>query len=118
MTDKDDIPGEAIVSRNDERMRYEITVGDTVGGFLQFEQDDEGHVVLPHTEVDPAYKGQGLGSKLASEALADLARRGEVVVPTCPFLVSHLKENEVAGLEIVWPEEEDAIDSASPSEPA
>ena len=114
MTDNED----TTVTRNDERGRYEITVGDAVGGFLVIEQGEDGRVVLPHTEIYPAHTGPGLGAQLVSEALTDLARRGDVVVPVCPFVVSYLKENEVAGLEIEWPDEEDATDSASPSEPA
>jgi uncharacterized protein len=106
------------VTRNEERARYEIRVDDAVAGFLLVRPAADGRVVLPHTEVDPAYKGQGLGVTLASEALADLARRGDVVVPECPFVQHYLKENEVAGLVVEWPDEDDATDAASPAEPA
>jgi uncharacterized protein len=109
---------ETPVTRNDARKRYEIHVGDEVGGFLMFRPADAGRVILPHTEVDPSFKGQGLGSKLVSGALGDLARRGDIVVPRCPFVVHYLQENEVPGLVVEWPDEHDAGDSASPSEPA
>lgn len=109
---------EATVIRDDERARYEIRIGDAVGGFLLFRPAPDGRVVLPHTEIDPAHKGQGLGSRLVSEALADLARRGDVVVPQCPFVAGYLKDNEVAGLVVEWPDEDDAADAAAPAEPA
>lgn len=109
---------ETTVNRDDEQSRYEIRVDGEVGGFLRFKPLPDGRVLLPHTELDPTFKGQGLGSELAGEALADLARRGDVVVPTCPFIAHYLKEHEVAGLEIEWPDEEDAADAASPAEPS
>ncbi|MCK6066397.1 MULTISPECIES: GNAT family N-acetyltransferase [Microbacterium] len=110
MTD-DDIT----VTRNDDESRYEIHVGDTLGGFLVLEPSDEGAVELPHTQVDSAFKGRGLGTTLVGEALADLARRGDAVRPTCPFVVNYLRENEVAGLVVDWADDAPE-DAASPSE--
>ena len=91
------------VTRNDDAGRYEVLVGGELGGFLEFAPAGE-VTDLPHTEVDPAFKGQGLGSKLAAGALADLAERGDTVVPSCPFVAHYLRENEVDGLKVEWPE--------------
>lgn len=104
------------VTRNDEKSRYEIHVEDELGGYVTIEPSDNGSVVVPHTEIDPAFKGEGLGSRLVGEALADLARRGDTVTPTCPFVVHYLRENEVAGLIVDWPTEEDGEEAATPSE--
>ena len=106
------------VIRNDETHRYEVQVDGELGGFLEFRPAGEGRVTLPHTEVDPAFTGKGLGSKLASEALSDLARRGDAVIPTCPFVAHYLRGNDVPGLVIDWPSDADAADSADPGEPA
>jgi predicted GNAT family acetyltransferase len=106
------------VTRNDEAHRYEVHLDGELGGFLEFRPAGEDRVVLPHTEVDPAFTGKGLGSALASEALSDLARRGDAVIPTCPFVAHYLREHDVAGLVIDWPNREDAADSADPGEPA
>lgn len=107
---------EITVTRNEEKSRYEIHVGDELGGYLELKPREGGVVGVPHTEIDSAFKGKGLGSKLAGEALADMARRGEAVRPTCPFISHYLRENEVAGLIVDWPDEEDAGDAATPSE--
>ena len=103
------------VTRNDAAHRYEVHLDGELGGFLEFRPADDGRVVLPHTEVDPAFKGEGLGSSLAGEALADLAGRGESVIPTCPFVAHYLREHDVPGLVVEWPRDEDASD---PGEPA
>lgn len=104
------------VVRNDDARRYEIRVGGTVGGFMDFRTTSPDRLTLPHTEVDPAFKGRGLGTTLVGDALADIARRGETVVPVCPFVTRYLKENDVAGLVVDWPDADDAQESATPGE--
>jgi predicted GNAT family acetyltransferase len=91
------------VERNDEDGRYEIRIGDVLGGFAEFEPDDSGRLVFLHTEIDPTLEGRGLGGLLVGEAMADVARRGETVVPSCPFVVRFLRDREVPGLQVEWP---------------
>jgi predicted GNAT family acetyltransferase len=93
------------VARNDGESRYEIWVGEVLGGFTEFEPDTHGRLVFPHTEIDPAFKGQGLGGILVEQALADVASRGETIVPRCPFVVRYLRRHDVEGLIIDWPNE-------------
>ena len=90
------------VTRNEEAGRYEIHVGDELGGFSEVELDDEGRWVFPHTEVDPAFAGHGLGGKLVGEAMADAAAHDATVVPLCSFVATYLRGHEVAGLRIDW----------------
>lgn len=104
------------VTRNDEAGRYEIHVGDALGGFSEFFTDAEGRLVFPHTEIDPEFGGKGLGGTLVSDALADAARRGETVVPVCPFVVKVVKEQDIPGLIVAWRDEDDAQDAATPGE--
>ncbi|MDQ1130158.1 GNAT family N-acetyltransferase [Microbacterium sp. SORGH_AS_0888] len=92
------------VTRNDEAGRYEIHVGDVLAGFTVFEPDGAGRLVFPHTSIDNAFAGHGLGSVLVAAALTDVAARGETIVPLCPFVVKHLRSHEVPGLTVEWPE--------------
>jgi uncharacterized protein len=50
-------------------------------------------VVYTHTEVDPAFEGQGVGSLLARTAMDDARDRARTVVPLCPFLTSWLEKH-------------------------
>lgn len=43
-------------------------------------------VVLPHTEVDPAWNGKGIGSMIARRAFEDARADGLTVLPFCPFM--------------------------------
>ena len=74
------------VTRNDERSRYEARVDGALAGFSEYQLTDE-LVVFTHTEVDPAFEGQGIGSALARTALDDVRAQAErSVLPLCPFI--------------------------------
>lgn len=104
------------VVRNDDAGRYEVYVGDELGGFTEIYAGEGDRLIFPHTDIDPAFSGQGLGSLLVGEALADAARRGETIVPKCSFVRKYLRENEVAGAVVDWPRATDAQDAATGGE--
>jgi predicted GNAT family acetyltransferase len=74
------------VTHNAGKSRYEAHVDGALAGFAAYQRTDE-LVVFTHTEVDPAYEGQGIGSELARFALDDVRRDGtRKVLPLCPFI--------------------------------
>jgi predicted GNAT family acetyltransferase len=75
-----------------ERNRYELRLdGQTIGFADAIPRGDT--VVMPHVEVQPAYEGRGLGSRLVKAALDDVRARGLRVVPICPFVVVYLRRH-------------------------
>lgn len=76
--------------------RHEIRKGDELVGFSDVIERD-GVAMLPHVEIDPAYEGQGLGSRLVREQLADLKSRGLSIRAVCPFVVSYLRRHPEEG---------------------
>jgi predicted GNAT family acetyltransferase len=83
--------------------RYEVRVDGTLAGFTLFHSDPQGRLVFPHTVIEPEFGGRGLGRVLVSRAMADVAARGETVVPLCPFVTKYLRSTEVPGLKVDWP---------------
>ena len=79
---------------NDSLHRFEITVDGKAAGFA-FYRTEPGAVVFTHTEIDPAFEGQGLGSKLAAAALQNVRDRGLEIVPVCPFIAAYMKRHPV-----------------------
>ena len=71
-----------------------------LAGYTVFRIDTRGRLIFPHTEVDPAFRGRGIAQQLVAEAMADVARRGETVIPHCPVVAGYLRKNEVPGLDI------------------
>lgn len=76
----------ADLTHNDSEHRYEARIDGALAGFAQYQLTDE-LVVFTHTEVDPAFEGQGVGSALARFALDDVREQGtRKVMPLCPFI--------------------------------
>jgi predicted GNAT family acetyltransferase len=68
-----------------DRRRFEIAVRGAVLGFAEYRRRP-GVISFTHTEIDPARKGEGLGTLLVKAAL-DTARAEELaVLPYCPFV--------------------------------
>src|SRR5262249_37984102 len=45
------------------------------------------------TEIDPAYKGLGLGTRLVEGALRDLRKRRARVIPICPLVAGYIRRH-------------------------
>ena len=80
------------ISDNEEEHRYEAHVGPDLAGYLEY-YADPGRVTLVHTEVDAAFEGRGIGSRLVTAALEDVRRREASVLPLCPFVRSWLQRH-------------------------
>jgi NAD+ kinase len=83
---------DAVVVDSFERSRYEALLGGEVVGKLHYRRHGE-IVELAHTEIDQAFEGRGLGSRLASAALADARARSTAVRVVCPFVKSYLERH-------------------------
>lgn len=75
-----------------DRMRYELWKGDDLIGFSDARVQGD-RVIMPHVEIDPAYEGQGLGTRLVKESLDDVRAKGLKVTALCPFVVAFLRRN-------------------------
>ncbi|MEP6469480.1 MAG: GNAT family N-acetyltransferase [Chloroflexota bacterium] len=77
---------------NQAQHRYELWIGEERAGTIEYSTLPEA-IVLIHTEVDAAFEGKGVGSRLVHDALADVRSRGLKVVPKCPFVRSYLSRH-------------------------
>jgi predicted GNAT family acetyltransferase len=74
-----------------ERARFELDLGAGVA-FIDYVR--RGTVlVLTHAEVPPELAGRGAGTRLVVAALEEVRRRGERVVPRCPFIARFIARN-------------------------
>lgn len=78
---------------NEAQERYELRMDGAAAAYAQYRIEGD-RVRFVHTEVDAAYEGQGLGSKLAAYALDDVKRRGMKAVPQCKFIASYIARHE------------------------
>ena len=83
----------AIEVRNQpDQRRYEVVVDGEVGGYSQYIRQGD-RVIFVHTEIDPAFEGQGLGGILARGALDDVRASGRRVIARCPFIAGWLERH-------------------------
>ena len=82
------------------QIRYEVEHGRSAAydgekriGVAEFDAQD-GRWSITHTEVDPAYGGQGIARKLI-EALIEAARSSEAkIVPVCSYAEKMMRRKE------------------------
>ncbi|QSB05602.1 GNAT family N-acetyltransferase [Natronoglycomyces albus] len=87
------------IRKNAAASRFEAWDGESLIGQLDFDKQEK-FTLYPHTEVDPAYRGQGLANQLAEAAFADLRAQGGMAYPQCPFVAKWLsKHPEYADLD-------------------
>jgi predicted GNAT family acetyltransferase len=90
--------GEPQVVDVPERDRFEILVDDELAGFAEYRRRP-GLLAFTHTEIDPAFEGKGLGSRLVRGALDAVRAEGLEVLPFCPFVNEYLvRHPELADL--------------------
>jgi len=79
------------VRDNPGRQRFEM---DTSAGLAVAEYRPDGDtLIIFHTEVPPALRGQGMGDKLVRGVLDEVRRRGLKVVPRCWFVRGFIDGN-------------------------
>ncbi|MFJ9850316.1 GNAT family N-acetyltransferase [Streptomyces sp. NPDC101150] len=81
------------VERMDSENRYDILVDGRLAGLTAY-RDRGAQRVFYHTEVDDAFAGQGLASRLVREALTDVRESGKRVVPVCPYVANFLERHD------------------------
>ncbi len=75
-----------------EKGRFEVRVDGRVVGLASYHVDGT-TMTLPHTEVDPAVGGQGLGTALVAGVLAAARERGLTVLPYCSFVRRYIQQH-------------------------
>lgn len=75
-----------------EDERFEAEVDGALAGFAQYRRRKD-LIAFVHTEVDPAYEGQGIGSALIGEALKQSRAAGLAVLPFCPFVRGYIERH-------------------------
>jgi uncharacterized protein len=93
-------PDAPVITDNPAKSRYELHVGSELAGFVVYELGDEGSgegksqlISLVHTEIEPAFQGAHLATRLARFSLDDARERGLAVLPYCPYITSWIKNH-------------------------
>ena len=88
------------VLKNDELNRFEIYSDGELAGFVDFKIENQ-MISYTHTEIDPRFGGQGLGSQLIKEALDKALEQDLEVAPYCSFVSAYIKKSGEKYLHLV-----------------
>jgi len=83
---------EVTVVDEPERHRFEIRVDGELAGFTEYRRSP-GLIAFIHTLIDPRFEGQGLGTRLVTDALSEVRGAGLAVLPFCPFVRSYIEHH-------------------------
>jgi predicted GNAT family acetyltransferase len=88
------------IVKNEELSRFEIYSDGELAGFADFKIENQ-MISYTHTEIDPRFGGQGLGSQLIKEALDEALEQNLEVAPYCSFVSAYIKKNSEKYLDLV-----------------
>lgn len=66
--------------------------GEERAGAMTFRKPSEDHIIIDHTEVEPEYKGQGVGKKMLYKIVEWAREEGIKITPLCPFAAAMFKK--------------------------
>ncbi|MDX6307753.1 MAG: uncharacterized protein QOI06_799 [Nocardioidaceae bacterium] len=75
-----------------DEQRFVVTVDGRRAGRLDYEVRGDVFVAL-HTEIDPAFEGQGLAGILVREVLDRVRDTGLRLRPVCPYVLRFLRKH-------------------------
>jgi uncharacterized protein len=71
--------------------RFEMPVEEDMA--VAYYQEQDGPIVLLHTEVPQQLSGRGVGSRLAHAVFEELKVRGRRVIAKCPFMSNYVAKH-------------------------
>lgn len=91
---------QVVFHSNDTRGNWRIMAGPSIqAGMMTFVWDEQGHIVINHTEVAPEFQGQGVAGQLLEAAVAYARANNRLIVPVCPYVLGQFeKRQELADL--------------------
>ena len=60
---------------------------------LTFSKLGQGGIIIDHTGVPDAFRGQGVGRALVARAVADARRDGVKITPLCPYAAAQFRKH-------------------------
>ena len=80
------------ITNHPEKHRYEAAIDGQLAGYCEYNLLSNA-VMFTHTEVLPAFEGQGVGSAIARHVLDEARAQGTPVIPACQFIAGYIRKH-------------------------
>lgn len=77
---------------NGAKGRY-VVRADGAEAEMTFTRVGKTQLIIDHTEVPEAFRGQGIGVKLVERAVEDARASGVKIIPLCPFAAAQFRRH-------------------------
>lgn len=78
---------------NGQSGRYVARLNGGPEAEMTWRRRDEQTIIIDHTLVPDAYRGQGVAQKLVERGIADARASGTKIVPTCSYVIAQFKRH-------------------------
>jgi len=82
-----------VLEDNGSKGRYVFASPDGDEAEMTFTRVGKTQMIIDHTEVPDAFRGQGIGLKLVERAVEDARESGVKIIPLCPFAAAQFRRH-------------------------
>ncbi len=87
----DDI--EIVLEDSETKGRYVVKAPDGAEAEMTFTKVGARQIIIDHTGVPDAFRGQGVGAKMVERAVEDARAAGKIIIPLCPFAAAQFRRH-------------------------
>ena len=77
----------------DGKGRYLVRGPDGAEAEMTFTKVGDTRIIIDHTGVPDAFRGQGIGARLVTKAVEDARAAGKTILPLCPFAAAQFRRH-------------------------
>lgn len=81
------------LEENGSKGRYVLRGPDGAEAEMTFTRVGAAQLIIDHTGVPDAFRGQGVGLRLVSRAVEDARAAGRKIIPLCPFAAAQFRRH-------------------------
>lgn len=81
------------LQENETKGRYIYRADDGTEAYMTFSKVGESMIIIDHTEVPDAFRGQKIGLKLVERGVEDARAAGRKILPLCPFAAAQFRRH-------------------------
>jgi predicted GNAT family acetyltransferase len=85
-------PSDIILEQTESKGRYAYRVGDDEAE-MTFSKAGASLIIIDHTAVPDAFRGQGVGQALVLRGVEDARAAGKKILPLCPFAAAQFRRH-------------------------